>query len=279
MKELDWSTVERDPTTYEYQYTWKDVILYALGIGARIDELPFIYENAPGGLQVFPSFAVMSERWLIGRYARQVEGNRFLHGEQMVRLHHPIPAEGKIISTGRVADVFDKGKAAVIRFLSQGNTEDGTRLFEIEHIAFHVGAGGFGGDPGPKVAPLAPPEGVKPGFSLSYKIPENQAALYRLNGDLNYLHIDPEYAGQGGFPRPILHGLCTYGYATRAILYGLCRGEVRRFKEFKARFSGVVFPGDTLTTEGWQVEEGRFIIQARTERAVVINNAYALVGP
>ena len=279
MKELDWSTMDREPMTHEVQYTWKDAVLYALGIGARIDELPFIYENVPGGLKVFPSFAVMAERWLIGHFAKQVEGNRFLHGEQMIRLHHPIPAQGKIISTGRVADVFDKGKAAVIHFLSQGHTEDGTHLFDIEHVAFHVGAGGFGGDPGPKSAPLNPPEGTKPSFSLSYPIPENQAALYRLSGDLNYLHIDPEYAKLGGFPRPILHGLCTYGFATRAILHGLCQGDVRRFKEFKARFSNVVFPGDTLTTEGWKVSEGRFIIQARTERAVVISGAYAVVGP
>ncbi len=279
MKELDWSTVDREPMTYEVQYTWKDAVLYALGIGAQIDELPFIYENAPGGLKVFPSFAVMAERWLIGHFAKQVEGNRFLHGEQMIRLRHPIPAQGKIISTGRVADVFDKGKAAVIHFLSQGHTEDGTHLFDIEHVAFHVGAGGFGGDPGPRSAPLNPPEGTRPSFSLSYPIPENQAALYRLSGDLNYLHIDPEYAKRGGFPRPILHGLCTYGYATRAILYGLCHGDVGRFKEFKARFSDVVFPGDTLTTEGWKVAEGRFIIQARTERAVVISSAYAVVGP
>lgn len=279
MKELDWSNVGREPMTFEVHYTWKDAVLYALGIGAQIDELPFIYENISGGLQVFPSFAVMAERWLIGRFARQVEGNRFLHGEQMIRLHRPIPAQGKIISTGRVADVFDKGKAAVIRFLSQGHTEDGTHLFDIEHTAFHVGAGGFGGDPGPKSTPLNPPEGTGPSFSLSYKIPKNQAALYRLSGDLNFLHLDPEYAKLGGFSQPILHGLCTYGYATRAILYGLCHGEVTRFKEFKARFSDVVFPGDTLTTEGWQDREGHFIIQARTARAVVISNAYAVVVP
>jgi acyl dehydratase len=176
-----------------------------------------------------------------------------------------------------VGDVFDKGKAAVIRFESQGHTESGKHLFDVEHVAFHLGAGGFGGDPGPKMEPLDPPEGAESTFSLSYKIPENQAALYRLSGDLNPLHLDPAYARQGGFDKPILHGLCTYGFAARAILNSLCNGEVARFREFKARFAGIVYPGEILTTEGWQVEPGRFIIRVRTDRAVVINNAFAVV--
>ncbi len=176
-----------------------------------------------------------------------------------------------------MADVYDKGKAAVIRFLTAGRTEDGEPLFDVEHIAFHVGAGGFGGDPGPKAASWKPPEGAAPDLRMAYPIPKNQAALYRLCGDLNPLHLDPEFARRGGFDRPILHGLCTYGYATRAILHGLCDGKVARFKEFKARFSDSVYPGETLTTEGWQESEGRYIIQARTERAVVLSNAYAVV--
>ena len=277
MKELDWRTVDRGLRTHVFQYSWKDTVLYALGIGAQVDELAFLYEDTPGGLQVFPSFAALIAGGLILEFARQVEGNRFLHGEQRIRLHRPIPSQGKIVSTGRVGDVFDKGKAAVIRFEAQGRTEEGMHLFDVEHIAFHLGGGGFGGDPGPKTGPLDPPQGVEPNFSLSYNIPENQAALYRLSGDLNPLHLDPEYAKRGGFDKPILHGLCTYGYATRAIVNSLCKGEVTRFKEFKARFSDVVYPGETLTTEGWQVEEGRFIIQVRTGRAVVISNAYAVV--
>jgi acyl dehydratase len=278
MKELDWRTVDRGPRTHVFQYSWKDAVLYALGIGAQVEELPFLYEKNPKGLQVYPSFAAVAAGGLILEFGRQVEGNRFLHGEQRICLHRPIPSQGKIVSTGRVGDVFDKGKAAVIRFEAQGRTEEGVHLFDVEHIAFHLGGGGFGGDPGPKTEPLNPPQGVEPNFSLSYHIPENQAALYRLSGDLNPLHLDPEYAKRGGFDKPILHGLCTYGYATRAIVNSLCKGEVTRFKEFKARFSGVVYPGETLTTEGWMVEEGRFIIQVRTERAIVISNAYAQVG-
>jgi len=274
---IDWNTVSREPQAFEFTYTWKDVVLYALGIGAQTDELPFLYENTPGGLQVFPSFAANASGKLLVDLSRQVEGFRFLHGEQGVRLHRPVPPEGKIMAASRVADVYDKGKAAVIRFLTEGRTEDGAPLFDVEHIAFHVGVGGFGGDPGPKAVSLNPPEGVAPDFSVVYPIPENQAALYRLSGDLNPLHLDPEFARRGGFDRPILHGLCTYGYATRAILHGLCGGDVTRFKEFKARFTGAVYPGETLTTEGWRESEGRYIIRARTERAVVLSNAYAVV--
>jgi acyl dehydratase len=279
MPNLNWRTAGRESRSHSFEYTWKDVVLYALGIGAQADELPFVYENVSGGLQVFPSFAALAAGGLILDFAKHLEGNRFLHGEQLIRLYHPIPPQGKILSTGRVADVFDKGKSAVVVFQSQGHGEDGTHLFDVEHIAFHVGGGGFGGAPGPKTELLNPPEGVEPSFQVSYQVPANQAALYRLSGDLNPLHIDPEYAREGGFAKPILHGLCTYGYATRAIVHGLCNGDVTRFKAFKARFSEVVFPGETLTIEGWPVKEGRFTIQVRTGRAIVISNAYAIIRP
>ena len=140
-----------------------------------------------------------------------------------------------------------------------------------------MGEGGFGGDPGPKAEILEPPKGTRPDFTVSYLIPENQAALYRLNGDFNPLHIDPDFAKRGGFPRPILHGLCTYGHAVRAILYKTCDGDVRRFKEFKTRLSGVVYPGDSLVTEGWRSQEGRYLIQSRTDRGIVLSHAYARV--
>ncbi len=236
------------------------------------------FTKIPREVLVFPSFATKASGKLLIELSRQVEGFRFLHGEQGIRLYRPIPPEGRIMAASRIADVYDKGKAAVIRFLTAGRTEKGDPLFDVEHIAFHVGAGGFGGDPGPKAVSLNPPESVAPDFSVAYPIPENQAALYRLSGDLNPLHLDPEFARRGGFDRPILHGLCTYGYATRAILHGPCGGQVPRFKEFKARFSGAVYPGETLVTEGWRESAGRYLIRARTERAVVLSNAYAVVS-
>jgi acyl dehydratase len=117
---------------------------------------------------------------------------------------------------------------------------------------------------------------VAPDFSISDKVADNQAAIYRLSGDFNPLHLDPEAAKRGGFDKPILHGLCTYGFATRAIVNGLLEGDVERLKEFKARFSDPVYPGDTLTTRGWKVDGG-YIIQVKSGERVVLTNAMAVV--
>jgi acyl dehydratase len=193
-----------------------------------------------------------------------------------ISLARPIPTDGKTIQVGEVTNIFDKGKGAVYHIRITGETEDGRHLYDVEWVIFYVGAGGFGGEPGPKTEPIDPPDGVSPDFSISYKVADNQAALYRLSGDLNPLHLDPEAAKRGGFDRPILHGLCTYGFATRSIVNGLLDGEVTRLKEFKARFSNVVYPGDTLTTQGWKTEGG-YIIQVNTESAVAISNAMAIV--
>jgi len=118
---------------------------------------------------------------------------------------------------------------------------------------------------------------VNPDFSVTDEIPDSQAALYRLLGDPNPLHIDPKEAQRVGFDRPILHGLCTYGYATRAIVHATCGGDVSRFKAFRTRLSDVVYPGEAVTTEGWKDGDGRYIIQVRTERGVVMSNAFAEV--
>jgi acyl dehydratase len=205
-----------------------------------------------------------------------IEWSLMLHGEQIIRLYHPIPQEGKLVQTGVITDIFDKGKGAVFQTKITGETEDGTHIYDAHWAIFYLGAGGFGGDPGPKAEPIIPPEGVQPDFSFSCKVAENQAALYRLSGDLNPLHLDPAAAKRGGFDRPILHGLCTYGIATRSLVNGPLDGDVNRLKKFKARFSSTVYPGDTLTTEGWKTDSG-YIIQAKTGNNVVLSNAMAVI--
>ncbi|MBI4963199.1 MAG: MaoC family dehydratase N-terminal domain-containing protein [Desulfomonile tiedjei] len=262
-----------------FEYTWKDVVLYALGIGAQTEELPFVYENAKGGLRVFPSFGtVMGVALFTDLFENvTVDLSKFIHGEEAIKLYRPIPPSGKVLVEGEITNVYDKGKGALIVWRLKALTEQGEPLLEAEHGVFYVGAGGFGGDAGPKSEPLDPPEGIQPDFIVSYYIPENQAALYRLNGDLNPLHLDPDFAKMGGFPRPILHGLCTYGYAVRAIVHGACDGDPARLKEFRARFAGVVYPGDTLVTEGWNDKDGRYLIRCRTDRGVVLSHAYAKV--
>lgn len=269
-----------EPT--EFRYTWKDVVLYALSVGAQTHELSFIYENAPGGLKVIPSFCVLP---CFDAFVRLLSGikidlTRILHGEHRIILHGPIPPEGVLWTTGEVADIYDKGpgKAALIVVrMTTSSQEDGDPLFENEFVIFYRGMGGFGGKPGPPAQPLSPPEGRDPDFRASYPIPENQAALYRLNGDRNPLHIDPQFARMAGFQKPILHGLCSFGYATRAIVHKVCGGDVGLLKEFKVRFTDVVYPGETLITEGWK-EDGRYLIRVLTERAPVMTHSYAVVG-
>jgi acyl dehydratase len=262
-----------------FEYTWKDVVVYALSIGAQTEELPFIYERAEGGLKVFPSFVTVMGHDIFEELFKdvKVDLSRFIHGEESISLHRAIPPEGKVLVEGEITNIYDKVKGALIIWRLRVMTETGELLAEAEHGVFYVGAGDFGGDAGPKAEELEPPEGIQPNFTTSYYIPENQAALYRLNGDLNPLHLDPNFAKMGGFPRPILHGLCTYGYATRAVLHGACDGDPARFKEFKTRFSGVVYPGDTLVTEGWRDKGGLYLIRSRTDRGVVLSHAYARV--
>ncbi len=259
-----------------FKYDWKMSALYNLGIGAQAEDLAFVYEKVQSGMKVFPSFAtIVAGSGLL--FPKGTDFVRLLHGEQLIRLYIPFKPNGTINTKAVIEHIYDKGKAAVIHTKISGFTPEGEHIFDTKYAFFVGGSGGFGGDPGPKTEPINPPEGIEPDFSISYQTSTNQAAFYRLSGDFNPLHIDPNFAKKAGQPKPILHGLCTYGIATRAIVNELCNGDVSRFKEFSARFKGIVFPGETLTTEGWK-DNGRFIIQVRTDRGpVVIGNAYAIV--
>ena len=145
-------------------------------------------------------------------------------------------------------------EAPCSRFIPRLEIEHGDLLFENVLAGWDRTAGNFGGDPGPKVEKLVPPSGVAPDFRVEYRTSPDQAALYRLSGDKNPLHIDPEFARLSGLERPILMGLCTYGFAGRAILHSICGSDPARFKSFSVRFTGMVLPGDSLITEGWKAE-------------------------
>jgi len=276
MGKVDLSVIGKKTEPRIFEYSWRDVVLYALGVGATAEELSLVYENAPGGIKVLPSFCVVPAVRAFPKFGNDIEWSLMLHGEQTIRLSRQIPPEGRLVQTGVITDIFDKGKGAVFHAKITGETEDGNHLYDAHWAIFYLGAGGFGGDPGPKAEKIIPPEGTEPDFSISEKVADNQAAIYRLSGDLNPLHLDPEAAKRGGFDRPILHGLCTYGFAARAIVNKLLDGDVARLKEFSARFSDVVYPGDTLTTEGWKSSDG-YIIQARTERSIVLSNARVVI--
>ncbi len=276
MPKIDLSIIGRKSEPKTFEYTWKDVVLYALAVGVSAEELDLVYENAPGGLKVLPSFCVVPALFAWPHMGDDFQWPLALHGEQRTRWHRPLPPSGRIVQHGEVVDVYDKGKGAVIRVRIAGRLPAGEDLFEAEWSLFYLGAGGFGGNPGPKAETLAPPKGVAPDFSVSYAIAENQAALYRLCGDVNPLHIDPAAAALAGFERPILHGLCTYGFATRAVVNGALGGRAERLREFNARFANPVYPGDTLTVQGWGAAE-RVIVEARTQNAVVLKNAVAVI--
>ncbi len=266
--------------TAVHEYGSRDVVLYHLGIGARGSDLEFVYEGVLGGLKVCPTYAVvpMLEPLMKVLPRFNVPLKTVLHGEQTIILERAIPAEGVLLTTVNVPAVYDKGKAALMIVDSETTDKAGNVLFRTRASLFCQGLGGFGGDPGPKTIVRKIPEGRKPDFEISRQTGENQAALYRLSGDLNPLHIDPMAASFAGFPHPILHGLCTFGFAGRAVLEGVCGNEVRRFKEFGVRFSTPVIPGDIITTRGWKMEEGIYHLQVATGRGDVLSNAYARVA-
>ena len=276
MTEVDLSVIGRKTEPVYFDYTSKDVILYALGVGASSGELSYIYEGASGGLKVLPGFCIVPAMHGFPCRGDNIAWARFLHGEQTIVLHRPLAPQGRIAVTGEVTGIYDKGKAAVYHSKVSGLDEGGAPVFDTYFVNFYLGAGGFGGGRGPKTESLTPPEGVAPDYEFRYTVADNQAALYRLSGDLNPLHVDPEFARGGGFDRPILHGLCTYGIAIRSMVNGVLGGDVTRFKKFSARFSSPVYTGDELTTACWRDRE-RLLVQVRTGRGVVLGNAAAEV--
>jgi acyl dehydratase len=252
-----------------HSYSWRDAVIYALGVGARIEELDTLYEGR--GPVVLPTFAVVpSFRSLVDVVGRLGAKNplAILHGEQTVRLERPIPPSGTFETRAEVTGMYDKGKGALVVVRARTADERGEPLFENQFSLFVRGEGGFGGERGPgggDAGGAEPPAGRDPDFCESQVTSPEQAALYRLSGDLNPLHIAPEAAKVAGFDRPILHGLCTYGFAGRALVRHACGGDAARLAALSARFSGVVFPGDTLTTSGWRLGEGRWVIQVKKQ--------------
>lgn len=257
--------------------TWaaRDAILYALGVGARpAEDLDYVFEGR--GPKVLPTFAVIAGGAAMGMVMRDVDMRleMLLHGEQSVELYRPLPAAAEVTVTGRITEVWDKGKAAVIGIESLGSDCDGD-LFRTHATLFVRGAGGFGGERGPTSADNGPPP-READITVACETRAEQGAIYRLSGDLNPIHIDPEFARKGGFPAPFMHGLCTYGIVGRAILRALCDDDPAKFLALRGRFADRVNFGDTITTRMWREASGRAVLQAETQDGrTVLSNAEA----
>jgi acyl dehydratase len=257
--------IEKIPFTYDED----TVILYALGIGLGSSdaELAYVCEK---NLAVFPTFAVapfmpIFMQDFVSRAG--VDLRYLLHGEHRLVLHKPIPPKGTVFSDFVWEAVYDKGDTgAVIQVSCVTRDGKGEALFENRALFLDRSAGHFEGDRGPKAQRKAPAIVGEPLFRKTVATSPQQAALYRLSGDRNPLHIEPDFARQAGFKRPILHGLCTFGIACRSVLASLCGNEPTRLKNFGARFVGVVYPGDSLTTEGWTSDTpGTFFIRTTNQ--------------
>ncbi|KAM6475423.1 peroxisomal multifunctional enzyme type 2 [Liasis olivaceus] len=268
---------------FVYEYTHLQPILYALGVGMSTkdpDHLKFLFEGSEE-FCCLPTFAVipaqssMFEGGISSIPGLSIDVTRILHGEQYLELYKPLPTSGKLTSEAVIADILDKGSGAVI--LLDVYTYSGKDLLCYNQFSiFVVGAGGFGGKRSSEKVkvtvntPNRPPDVVATDVTTA-----DQAALYRLSGDWNPLHIDPGFAALGGFQKPILHGLCTLGFAARHVLKHFANNDVTRFKAIKIRFAKPVFPGQTLETEMWK-EGNRILLQTKVKETgnVAIGGAY-----
>jgi len=263
----------------ESSYTQDDVILYHLGIGAGAPdqtdpaELEYTYEK---NLKVLPSFGVCPVFGAMGG-AMNAPGLAFnpamlLHGEQDITVHRPLPVAADLESTSRIADIYDKGKMAVVVMEVETKEKGGEPLFTNRFVLALRGEGGFGGEPGPPPGNVAPER--EPDHVVETPTLPQQALLYRLSGDKNPLHADPEFAKMGGFDKPILHGLCSYGIVCKAAVDHALGGDVTRVARYEARFRGVFFPGETMVTKLWNEGDKVYLTAESKERAApVISNA------
>lgn len=277
MIDLGW--IGKSLGTTIHEYGTRDVVLYHLGIGADANDLDMVYEGTAGGLKVCPTYAVVTvmEPLVTALSRLNIPLQSILHGEQAIFPERAIPPEGKIFTTARVPVVYDKGKAALLILETESVDKNGNRLFRTQASLFCRGLGWGGNDPGPKRELREIPREAGPDFEVSRESSKEQAILYRLSGDRNPLHVDPRAASAAGFPRPILHGLCTFGFVGMAVLRSTCGGQPGRLREFGGRFSAPVFPGDTITTSGWRMGKGLYHLKVSTEAGVVFTNAYARV--
>ncbi|WP_425432324.1 MaoC/PaaZ C-terminal domain-containing protein [Haloechinothrix alba] len=253
--------------------TWSpdDCMIYALAVGAGTDELAFTTENTTGvSQQVLPTYpVVLGTDPTIFKQLGSFDWSKLVHAEQGVEVLRPIPPEGAALTTTRIADMYDKGKAALVVIESESiDEQSGELLFRTSMALYISGAGGWGGDRGPSESWQVPDR--EPDRTVSYATRPDQALLYRLCGDHNPLHSDPAFANRAGFERPILHGLCTYGFTGRALVHILAAGDATGIRSMEARFASPVLPGDSLHVDIWRTEEDKGLFRTRKDDGTVV---------
>ncbi|MET3513881.1 acyl dehydratase [Pseudacidovorax sp. 1753] len=261
-------------------YTTKDCILYALGLGAGADpldprQLRFVYEKELAALPTMAAVLASPGSWMRERAELGIDFLKLVHGEQAVTLHAPLPPSAALVGRSRVTRLVDKGEGkGAVMHVEKVLTDEATgeRLATCEQVLFLRGNGGF--PPGatsdaPAPAPAAVPDAA-PDLSVTLATLPNAAVLYRLSGDLNPLHIDPGVATRSGFPRPILHGLATWGMAGLAAVQHFCDGDPARLTGLRARLSSPVFPGETLAFDFWDLGAGELALRARVPAREVV---------
>ncbi|MDB4941727.1 MAG: putative (R)-specific enoyl-CoA hydratase [Labilithrix sp.] len=274
---LDQSLVGKESSPSTFRYTEKDVILYALGIGAKKEELDYLYEGR--GPSVIPSFAVVPLFEPMLNRLKDLGGDlgMIVHGAQRVRLAAKLRKEDTLTVTAKIRGIYDLRRFAVVIVDTEGKDASGARLFDASSQIVWRGEGGFGGETPPREEKVAEiPKGQPADFTYEEATSPEQALLYRLSGDLNPLHADPAFAAKVGFEQgPILHGLCTYGYMVRHAARAI-GGDATRITGIEGKFSKPVWPGDTFVTECWKVAPGKLALQTSVkERSeVVLSSAW-----
>jgi acyl dehydratase len=262
-----------------HEYDWKDAVLYALGVGAKTRELDYLYEAR--GPKVLPTYAVVPAYFVHEELFPVIGGDMLgvVHGGQAITLHQPFAPRGRLTTVGKVLGLYDLKRLATSVITTETRDESGALVCETEWQIIYRLDGNFGGEPPPRSPKVRPPE-REPDFRVEEKTAEEQALLYRLNGDLNPLHADPEIGEKAGFEKPILHGLCTYGYVGRAVLHEACGGDPARFRSLRGQFRNPFWPGETIVTEGF-CEEGRVVVRAFAKERPndpVFGNAWAEIA-
>jgi acyl dehydratase len=277
-------------------YSERDAALYALGVGVArsnpVDRnaLCYVYEGAEGGLAALPTMATVLATgpfWMQDP-ATGIDWRRLLHAEQRLQLHRPLPAAATVVGEHRVDAIHDKGAdKGALMLLSRRLYEQATGdlIATVGSTAFLRGDGGFGGRADAASLPHAIPADRSPDHVVEHTTRPEQALVYRLSGDLNPLHADPDVARSAGFDRPILHGLCSYGIAGLAVLAVLCGYEAVRLKRLDLRFASPVFPGETLLTEIWLTGPASAALRVRApgraeaKRQIVLDHGRAEFDP